>query len=63
MTNNVDHKETSCEVNSMENDDLMETVEKLEQQRQEIFTAAKEQIKKSQEHQAKSYNNRQIVTG
>ena len=29
----------------------------------EIFMAAKEKIKKSQEHQAKSYNNRQIVTG
>ena len=60
VTNNVDHKDTSCKVNSMENDDLMETVEKLEQQRQEIFTAAKEQIKKSQEHQAKGYNNRQM---
>ena len=44
----------------MENDDLMETVERLEQQRQEIFTAAKEQIKKFQEHQAKGYNNRQM---
>ena len=37
----------------------METVEKLEQQRQDIFNPAKEQIEKSQEHQAKGYNNRQ----
>ena len=49
----------SCEVTSSQDGDLINTVERLEEQRHEIFTSAKEKIKKSQEHQAKGYNNRQ----
>ena len=41
------------------NNELIDTVQQLEKQRQEIFGNAKVKIQKAQEHQAKGYNNRQ----
>ena len=41
------------------NNELIDTVQQLEKQRQEIFGNAKVKIQKAQEHQGKCYNNRQ----
>ena len=47
----------SNEIASSSNGDLIDTVQKLEHQRQEIFDTAKQKIKIAQQHQGKGYNN------
>ena len=57
--NNVSQNDNECEVTDSKNCDLIQTVEKLEKHQEEIYQNAKGQTKKSQEHQARGYNNRQ----
>ena len=49
----------TIDVTSPMNGELIDTVQQLEEQRHEIFGSAKQNTQKSQEHQAKGYNNRQ----